>query len=96
MFHERGRGSGYVLAYGGKRFYISGDTENIPEMKSRGNIDVAFLGKNLPCTMTPDEAARAFKPKVVYPYHYGGSDLKAFAKVLEGSGVEVRIRDWDY
>ncbi len=99
VFHEKGRGIGYLLAYGGKRFYISGDTENIPEMKSLGNIDVAFLCMNLPYTMTPDEAAeaaRAFKPKVVYPYHYRGSDLKAFAKALEGSGVEVRIRDWYY
>jgi L-ascorbate metabolism protein UlaG (beta-lactamase superfamily) len=98
-FHERGVGLGYVLAYGGKRFYIAGDTENIPEMKNLGNIDAAFLCINLPYTMTPEEAAesaRIIKPKVVYPYHYRGSDLRILEKALQGSGIEVRIRDWYY
>ena len=97
LFHDKGRGNGYVLTYGGKRFYISGDTEGIPEMRALKNIDVAFVCMNLPYTMPPDEAAeavRAFKPKVVYPYHYRGSDVAAFQKGLEGSGVEVRLRDW--
>jgi len=97
LFHDKGRGNGYVLTYGGKRFYISGDTEGIPEMRALKNIDVAFVCMNLPYTMPPDEAAeavKAFKPKVVYPYHYRGSDLAAFEKGLQGSGVEVRLRDW--
>ena len=97
LFHDKGRGNGYVLTYGGKRFYISGDTEGIPEMKALKNIDVAFVCMNLPYTMPPEEAAeavKAFKPKVVYPYHYRGSDLAVFQKGLAGSGVEVRIRDW--
>ena len=97
LFHDKGRGNGYVLTYGGKRFYISGDTEGIPEMRALKNIDVAFVCMNLPYTMPPDEAAaavKAFKPKVVYPYHYRGSDLAEFQKGLEGSGVEVRVRDW--
>ena len=97
LFHDKGRGNGYVLTYGGKRFYISGDTENIPEMRALKNIDVAFVCMNLPYTMPPEEAAeavKAFKPKVVYPYHYRGSDLKAFEKALAGTGIEVRIRDW--
>lgn len=99
VYHEKGRGVGYVLSYGGKRFYFSGDTQNIPEMRALKNIDVAFVCMNLPYTMAPAEAAeavRAFKPAIVYPYHYRGSDLTVFAKALAGSGVEVRIRDWYY
>jgi L-ascorbate metabolism protein UlaG (beta-lactamase superfamily) len=97
LFHDKGRGNGYIVTYGGKRFYFSGDTEAIPEMKALRNIDVAFVCMNLPYTMTPQEAAegvRAFHPAVVYPYHYMGSDVNAFAKALEGSGVEVRLRNW--
>jgi L-ascorbate metabolism protein UlaG (beta-lactamase superfamily) len=99
-FHDKGRGNGYVLAYGGKRFYISGDTEAIPEMKALKNIDVAFVCINLPYTMPADEAAdavRAFHPKVVIPYHYRGdppTDLNAFKQKLEGSGIEVRLLEW--
>jgi L-ascorbate metabolism protein UlaG (beta-lactamase superfamily) len=97
LFHDKGRGNGYVLTYGGKRIYISGDTEGIAEMRALKDIDVAFVCMNLPYTMPPDEAAdavRAFHPKVVYPYHYKGSDAKAFEKALEGSGIEVRLRNW--
>jgi L-ascorbate metabolism protein UlaG (beta-lactamase superfamily) len=97
LYHDKGRGNGYIVTYGGKRFYFSGDTEAIPEMKALRNIDVAFVCMNLPYTMTPQEAAeavRAFHPAVVYPYHYMGSDLAAFSKALEGSGVEVRLRNW--
>ena len=97
LYHDKGRGNGYVISYGGKRFYFSGDTEAIPEMKALKNIDVAFVCMNLPYTMTPQEAAegvRAFHPAIVYPYHYMGSDLNAFAKALEGSGVDVRLRNW--
>jgi L-ascorbate metabolism protein UlaG (beta-lactamase superfamily) len=97
LYHDKGRGNGYVLTYGGKRFYFSGDTEAIPEMRALRNIDVAFVCMNLPYTMTPEEAAdavRAFHPKVVYPYHYRGSDTKVFETALAGSGVEVRLRNW--
>jgi L-ascorbate metabolism protein UlaG (beta-lactamase superfamily) len=97
QFHPKGRGNGYIVTYGGKRFYFSGDTEGIPEMKALQNIDVAFVCMNLPYTMTPEEAAeavRAFHPAVVYPYHYSGSDTNAFAKALAGSGIDVRLRDW--
>jgi L-ascorbate metabolism protein UlaG (beta-lactamase superfamily) len=97
-FHSKGRGNGYVVTLGNKRFYISGDTEDIPEMRALKNIDVAFVCMNLPYTMTVDQAAdavRAFKPKVVYPYHYRGSDLEKFkSRVGVDSGTEVRIRDW--
>jgi len=96
-FHDKGRGNGYVITYGGLRIYISGDTEGIPEMRALKNIDVAFVCMNLPYTMPPDEAAdavKAFHPKVVYPYHYQGSDLKVFEAGLKGTGVDLRIRDW--
>jgi L-ascorbate metabolism protein UlaG (beta-lactamase superfamily) len=97
LFHEKGTGNGYVLTYGGVRFYFSGDTEGVPEMRALKNIDVAFVCMNLPYTMPPDEAAdavKAFHPKIVIPYHYRGSDLSVFQKRLEGTGIEVRLLDW--
>jgi L-ascorbate metabolism protein UlaG (beta-lactamase superfamily) len=96
-FHPKGRGNGYVLTYGGKNFYFAGDTEGIPEMRALKNIDVAFIPMNLPYTMTAEDAAdavKAFKPKVVIPYHYRGQDLQKFAAALQGTGIEVRILDW--
>ena len=97
-YHPKGRGNGYVLTLGGKRIYLSGDTEDTPEMRALKNIDVAFVCMNLPYTMDVEQAARAvraFKPRVVYPYHYRGSDL-AKLKELVGAdaGIEVRLRDW--
>ena len=97
LYHDKGRGNGYIVTLGGKRIYIAGDTECIPEMKALRNIDVAFVPMNLPYTMPPSEAAecvKAFKPKIVYPYHYRGSNLDEFAGALKDSGVEVRVRDW--
>ena len=97
LFHDKGRGNGYVLTYGGKRFYFSGDTENIPEMRALKNIDVAFVCMNLPYTMTAEEAAeavKAFHPKVVIPYHYKGQDTAVFKKALDGTGIDVRLLDW--
>jgi L-ascorbate metabolism protein UlaG (beta-lactamase superfamily) len=99
LYHPKGEGNGYVTTFAGRRCYIAGDTEAIPEMKLLKDIEVAFLPMNLPYTMTPQEAAEAalsFKPMVVYPYHYRGTDLTAFQKALEGSGIQVRIRDWYY
>lgn len=97
LYHDKGRGNGYVLTYGGMRFYFSGDTEGVPEMRALKNIDVAFVCMNLPYTMPPEEAAdavKAFHPKIVIPYHYHGSDLSVFKKQLEGTGIEVRLLDW--
>ena len=95
-FHPKGRDNGYVLTFGDKRVYVAGDTENTPEMKALKNIDVAFLPMNLPYTMTPEmaaDAARAFRPKILYPYHYGKTDPKRLVELLKGvDGVEVRIR----
>jgi len=97
IFHTKGRGNGYVLTLGGKRLYIAGDTACTPEMKALKNIDLAFLPMNLPFTMSPAEAAecaRAFKPAIVYPYHYFGEDRNVFVAALKGSGIDVRLRDW--
>jgi L-ascorbate metabolism protein UlaG (beta-lactamase superfamily) len=97
LFHTKGRGNGYVVTVGGKRIYIAGDTSCTPEMRALKDIDVAFLPMNLPFTMPPSEAAecaKALKPRIVYPYHYFGSDLKDFEAALEGTGIEVRLRDW--
>jgi L-ascorbate metabolism protein UlaG (beta-lactamase superfamily) len=95
-FHPKGQGNGYVLNLGGKRIYLSGDTEGTPEMLALKDIDVAFLCMNLPYTMDVAAAAkavRAFKPKVVYPYHSRGQDTVKF-KALVGDAAEVRLRDW--
>jgi len=96
-YHVKGRGNGYILTFGDKRFYFSGDTEGTPEMRALKNIDVAFVCMNLPYTMSPEEAAeavKAFHPRVAIPYHYRGSDPTVFQKALEGSGIEVRLLDW--
>ena len=95
-FHPKGSGLGYILTIGGKRFYIAGDTENTPEMKALTDIEVAFLPMNLPYTMTPEmvaDAARAFKPRILYPYHYGETNTDEIVNLLKGSGIEVRIRN---
>jgi L-ascorbate metabolism protein UlaG (beta-lactamase superfamily) len=101
--HTKGRGNGYVVTFGNKNVYLSGDTQGIPEMRSLKNIDVAFVCMNLPYTMDIDEAASAvldFKPKVVYPYHYRGqnglADVEAFRKKVNDSNskIDVRLRNW--
>ncbi len=96
-FHPKGQGNGYVLTFGDKRVYVAGDTENMPEMKALKNIDIAFLPMNLPYTMTPEmvaDAARAFRPKVLYPYHYGDTDPTRVAALLkDNKDIEVRIRE---
>jgi len=98
LFHDKGRGNGYILTLGGNRLYVSGDTECIPEIEGLENIDIAFITMNLPYTMPPSEAAacvRQFRPKVVYPYHFRGSDVQQFTDALRSTpGVEVRIRKW--
>ncbi len=95
-FHPQGRGNGYIITFGDKRVYVAGDTENTPEMKALKNIDIAFLPMNLPYTMTPAmvaDAAQAFKPKILYPYHFGKTDTAKLVELLKGSPeIEVRIR----
>jgi L-ascorbate metabolism protein UlaG (beta-lactamase superfamily) len=95
-FHPKGVGNGYIITFGDKRVYVAGDTENIPEMKGLKNIDIAFLPMNLPYTMTPEmvaDAARVFKPKILYPYHFGETDTSKVGSLLkETPEIEVRIR----
>ncbi len=97
MFHPRGRDNGYVLTIGGKRIYIAGDTEDIPEMIKLKSIDVAFLPMNQPYTMTPAQVAHAaamFSPKILYPYHTGTTDVTALAPLMAGmKSVELRVRN---
>ncbi|SNT25361.1 L-ascorbate metabolism protein UlaG, beta-lactamase superfamily [Ekhidna lutea] len=101
--HPKGRGNGYILSLGDKRIYISGDTEDIPEMRNLQDIDVAFVCMNVPYTMDVDQAASAvieFQPKIVYPFHYRGkgglSDVESFKKQIDQAaiGVEVRLKNW--
>jgi L-ascorbate metabolism protein UlaG (beta-lactamase superfamily) len=95
-FHPKGRGNGYVVTVGKTRVYVAGDTENTPEMKQLEKIDIAFLPMNLPYTMTPAmvaDAARAFRPKILYPYHYGRTDPNELVGLLEDEDdIEVRVR----
>lgn len=95
-YHPEGQGNGYILTMGGIRVYVAGDTENTPEMKALKNIDVAFLPMNVPYTMTPEmvaDAAKAFRPKILYPYHYGQTDPNELVALLKDEkGIEVRIR----
>jgi len=101
-FHAKGRGNGYLLTIGGRRIYIAGDTEDIPEMRALEDIDAAFVCMNLPYTMDVEAAADAvleFKPKIVYPYHYRGkggmSDLDAFSAIVaKDPAIEVRLLEW--
>ncbi len=95
-FNPKGVGNGYVITFGNKRVYVAGDTENIPEMKSLEKIDIAFLPMNLPYTMTPEMVASAvkmFKPKILYPYHYGKTDVSKIVNLLKKEKeIEIRIR----
>ena len=96
-FHPKGRDNGYVLTLDGLRIYIAGDTEDIPEMAAIKDIDIAFLPCNQPYTMTPEQVAkvaRTIKPKVFFPYHYSETPVKKVAGLLAGSGIDVRIRNY--
>jgi L-ascorbate metabolism protein UlaG (beta-lactamase superfamily) len=96
-FHSKGVGNGYVITFGDKRVYVAGDTENTPEMKALKDIDIAFLPMNLPYTMTPEmvaDAAKAFRPKILYPYHYGDTDPSRLVDLLKDArDIQVRIRN---
>ena len=98
QFHPQGRDNGYVLTIDGMRIYIAGDTEDIPEMASVKDIDIAFLPCNQPFTMTTDQlvkAAKTIKPKVLFPYHYGQTDVTNIPSQLQGDGIDVRIRHYE-
>jgi L-ascorbate metabolism protein UlaG (beta-lactamase superfamily) len=96
LFHPKGRGNGYVFNFADKRVYVAGDTENTLEMKDLSNIEVAFLPMNLPYPMTPAmvaDAAKAFRPRILYPYHYGQTVVGELQTLLRDEpDIEVRIR----
>jgi L-ascorbate metabolism protein UlaG (beta-lactamase superfamily) len=96
-FHVKGTCNGYVITFGDKKVYVAGDTENVPEMKALKEIDIAFLPMNLPYTMTPEmvaDAAKAFKPRILYPYHFGETDISRIVELMKDEDeVEVRIRE---
>jgi L-ascorbate metabolism protein UlaG (beta-lactamase superfamily) len=95
-FHPKGVGNGYILTLGETRLYFAGDTENIPEMKNLRDISVAFLPMNLPYTMTPAmvaDAAKTIRPQILYPYHYGNTDVLELVNLLKAEkDIEIRIR----
>jgi len=98
QFHPKGRDNGYILTIDGLRIYIAGDTEDIPEMQDIKDIDIAFLPCNQPYTMTPEQlvrAAKIIKPKVLFPYHYGQTDVTALPSQLQADGIDVRIRHYE-
>ena len=98
QFHPKGRDNGYILTLDGLRIYIAGDTEDIPEMDSIKDIDIAFLPCNQPYTMTTDQlvkAAKTIKPKVLFPYHYGQTDVTTIPSQLQAAGIDVRIRHYE-
>ncbi len=97
-YHPKGRDNGYILTIDGLRIYIAGDTEDIPEMESIKNIDVAFMPCNQPYTMTVAQlvkAAKTVRPKVLFPYHYGNTDVSSIPSQLKGEGIDVRIRHYE-
>ena len=98
QFHPKGRDNGYILTIDGLRIYIAGDTEDIPEMADIKDIDIAFMPCNQPYTMTPDQlikAAKTVKPKVLFPYHYGQTDVSSIPSELKEYGIDVRIRHYE-
>lgn len=98
QFHPKGRDNGYILTIDGLRIYIAGDTEDIPEMQDIKDIDIAFMPCNQPYTMTPEQlvkAAKTVKPKVLFPYHYGQTDVSIIPSQLKDNGIDVRIRHYE-
>ena len=98
QFHPKGRDNGFILTLDGLRIYIAGDTEDIPEMAEIKDIDITFLPCNQPYTMTVEQfvnAAQIVKPKVLFPYHYGQTEVSGIPSQLKAEGIEVRIRHYE-
>lgn len=94
-FHIKGEGNGYLLEVANLRIYIAGDTELIPEMEKLGPVDIAFLPKNLPYTMSDQmfvETARLIRPTYLYPYHYFEVDRETLQKALRPFGSVKTFR----
>jgi L-ascorbate metabolism protein UlaG (beta-lactamase superfamily) len=98
QFHPKGRDNGYILTIDGLTIYVAGDTEDIDEMANIKDIDIAFLPCNQPYTMTPEQVikvAKIIRPKVLFPYHYGETDLTSIPTQLSEEGIDVRIRHYE-
>lgn len=98
QFHPKGRDNGFILTIDGMRIYIAGDTEDIPEMANIKDIDIAFLPCNQPYTMTTSQfvnAARTIKPRIVFPYHFGQTDISGLPAQLKADGIDMRLRPFD-
>ena len=98
QFHPKGRDNGFIITIDGMRIYIAGDTEDIPEMANIKDIDIAFLPCNQPYTMTTSQfvnAARTIKPRIVFPYHFGQTDISGLPAQLKADGIDVRLRPFD-
>ena len=98
QFPPKGRDNGYIITLDGLRIYIAGDTEDVPEMQNVKDIDIAFLPCNQPYTMTTEQlvrAAQVIKPKVLFPYHYGRTDVSGIPAQLKSEGIDVRIRHYE-
>ena len=98
QFHPKGRDNGYILTIDELRIYIAGDTEDIPELQNIKDIDIAFMPCNQPYTMTTEQlvrAAKTVKPRVLFPYHYGQTDVSDIPTLLKEDGIEVRIRHYE-
>ncbi len=99
-FHPKADGKvGFIVTVSGVTYYHAGDTDLIPEMTGLAP-DVALLPVSGTYVMTAEQAAdaaRAIKPKVAVPMHYGAivgseGDARRFAKLLEKSGIEVVVK----
>lgn len=97
-FHIKGEGNGYILDFGGFKVYFAGDTEFIPEMEVAKGVDIAFLPKNLPYTLSDEkfiEAANMIKPRNLFPIHYFEIDGKKLAAGLV-PGISMYIDGVNY
>lgn len=57
-------------------------------MKKGKGTDMAFPPMNLPYTPTPEmfiDGTDASRPKILYPYHDGGTDTSKIMEMLRGT-----------
>lgn len=99
-YHPKGEANGYIVTIGGRRIYVVGVTECVPEIRAVTNIDVAFMPLNLPVNRMAVPAAiectKALRPRVVYPYHhdqdYATAVTRGEAAAPNGRGIQEFVR----
>ena len=98
QFHPKANGwLGFIINLDGVEYFIAGDTDNIPEIRSV-KCDVALLPVGGTYTMNVEEAAElanSIEAKVVIPTHYGvivgnNDDGEKFAKLVNNQKVEIK------